>query len=98
MFCLLCYLKGNCQSATKKIVGLHYFVFANVSLNVIIGKKQFVLHNPHKSKSRNDLKLIVYDSISLNDRQVNENGHFPPIAMKSESQKLCLSTYNVLTH
>ena len=98
MYCLHCHLKGNYRSATKKIVGLHYFVFANVSLNVIIGKNQFVIHNPHEAKSRNDLKLIVYDSISLNDGQVKENGHFPPIAKKAESQKLCLSTYNVLTH
>ena len=95
---MLCYLKGNYRSATKKIVSLHYFVFANASLNVLIGENQFVIHNPHKSKSRNDLKLIVYDSISLNDGKVKENGHFSPVAKKAESQKLCLSTYNVLTH
>ena len=57
-----------------------------------------MIHNPHESKSTNDLKLIVYDSISLNDEKVKGNDHFPPIAMKSESQKLCSSTYNVLTH
>ena len=67
-------------------------------MNVIIGNNQIVLHNPHGSKSTKDLKLIVYDSVSLNDGQVVENSHFPPITVKADSQKLCSSTYNVLTH
>ena len=66
-------------------------------MNVIIGNNQIVLHNPHGSKSTKDLKLIVYDSVSLNDGQVKENSHFPPISLKADSQKLCSSTYDVLT-
>ena len=67
-------------------------------MNVIIGNNQIILHNPHESKSTKDLKLIVYDSMSLNDGQVKENCHFPPIIVKTHSQNLCSSTYNVLTH
>ena len=67
-------------------------------MNVIIGNNQFVLHHPHGSKSTKDLKLIVYDSVSLNDGRVKENSHFPTITLKGDSQKLCSSTYDVLTH
>ena len=67
-------------------------------MNVIIGNNQIVLHHPHGSKSTKDLKLIVYDSVSFNDGQVKENSHFPPITVKADSQKLCSSTYDVLTH